>query len=134
MRLQVGREPAILISTIYVRESFLYHFPPRDILRHGIAGIGHSQEFERQVSFVCMAFNRPELVAQIYMGVLSYTTRGVRAPLPAVSGRAVSSAIPRPSTAPGPRPSGTAYQSDHGFVLNNEDISMLVLAFPLYPH
>ncbi|PPR00390.1 hypothetical protein CVT26_009671 [Gymnopilus dilepis] len=121
MRLQVGREPAILISTIYVRESFLYHFPPRDILRHGIAGIGHSQEFERQVSFVCMAFNRPELVAQMYMGVLSYTTRGVRAPLPAVSGRAVSSAIPSPSTAPGPRPSGTAYQSDHGFVLNNED-------------
>ncbi|PPQ81055.1 hypothetical protein CVT26_006165 [Gymnopilus dilepis] len=75
MNLYVDNQPAILLSSIFVRQSHLLSPPPRGLRQHLIAGIGHTQEWERQVSFICMAFGRPELRAQLSADVLTYATR-----------------------------------------------------------
>ncbi|KDR65350.1 hypothetical protein GALMADRAFT_260260 [Galerina marginata CBS 339.88] len=73
--LMIDGEPAILVSTMYSAVSFLHGVPTTAQRYKYISGVSHTQEWERQVSFIGMAFGQDTLHAQILYDALSYTTR-----------------------------------------------------------
>ncbi|KAF9464022.1 hypothetical protein BDZ94DRAFT_1162755 [Collybia nuda] len=66
---------AICVSCIYTTASFLSNAPERSIIQHYIAGIFHSQEWERFCSFLTMVFGKSELHAQLAADALSFSTK-----------------------------------------------------------
>ncbi|KDR72194.1 hypothetical protein GALMADRAFT_74091 [Galerina marginata CBS 339.88] len=69
---------------MYTTRSHLLAPPPNSNIRYKfLSGIAHTQEWERQVSFIGMAFGHDELHAQLYSDALSYTTRSGSSNAPA---------------------------------------------------
>jgi hypothetical protein len=69
------RRPAICLSAIEIRDSFLYTPPKRGLRKKGVTGSMHTQEYERDVGCVCTVFDVPELHAQIFQNAISFETR-----------------------------------------------------------
>ncbi|KDR65075.1 hypothetical protein GALMADRAFT_162489 [Galerina marginata CBS 339.88] len=73
--LMIDAEPAVLISTIFCTESHLLAPATMGLRRKFISGIAHTQEWERQMSFIGMAFGHRSLHAQLLSDAMSYTTK-----------------------------------------------------------
>ncbi|KDR73762.1 hypothetical protein GALMADRAFT_142208 [Galerina marginata CBS 339.88] len=76
MSLCLRDEPAFLVSTIFVKACHLTALSQKGVPRKYISGIGHMQDWDRQVSFLCMAFGHEALHAQLALDALDYSTRG----------------------------------------------------------
>ncbi|KAJ3485400.1 hypothetical protein NLJ89_g11901 [Agrocybe chaxingu] len=74
--LQIGSSPAILVTCIYTTGSHLLTpSTETSVVKKLLQGIVHSQEWERMVGFLCMAFGQKELHAQLSADSIAFETR-----------------------------------------------------------
>lgn len=69
-----NRQPAFCLSAVMCTESFLECVPPKGLRKHGLGGIGHTQEYERDVGFLCSAYGCDSFHAQLFQNVLRFET------------------------------------------------------------
>ena len=74
LHLYVGDQVAICVSPIFSVEDHLRDPSEVGLKQKYISGIFHSQEWERLCGFMCMAFQKEYLSAQLFKDALSFTT------------------------------------------------------------
>ncbi|KAJ2933907.1 hypothetical protein H1R20_g3130, partial [Candolleomyces eurysporus] len=67
--------PIIGVSSIFLEQSHLLNATTSGVIQKYIRGIFHSQEWERFVAWICMAFGHRRLHAQLARDALQFSTR-----------------------------------------------------------
>lgn len=73
----VARKPAVCVSLVCCKESFLYSYPSTGYKHKRVSVLFHSQEWERVVAFTCTVFKQPVLAAQLSKDIIQISTKSI---------------------------------------------------------
>lgn len=75
--INVGKNPAIFVSCIYVVASYIYALPENGYKQHSVQGVLHQVDMERFEAFSCMLMHKEKLYAALERDSMTFSSRAV---------------------------------------------------------